>query len=263
MKSIRTILPPVVTFVVAVLLWILIKRAFSLSDFALPSPMEVGRAFGRYAHPLFRAMLTTGLSAATGFGLSIVVGSIAGIILSSARWIERAIYPFTVFLQTVPLVAIAPILVLWFDTGFTSVTVCAFIVSLFPVIANTLLGMRSVDPALHDLFTICRASWGARLFKLKLPAALPSIFTGLRISAGLAVIGAIVGEFSAGTFTNEGLGILILSAKRTFNMDEVFAAVLLASLLGLVAFAAVNFTAWVALRGWHVSEQQHGALHRR
>jgi NitT/TauT family transport system permease protein len=261
-KTIRTILPPALTFIVVILFWAAAKKIFGISDFTLPSPWQVAKAFDRYANPLLRATLTTAESSLAGFASSIAIGILAGIILSSGRWIERAVYPFTIFLQTVPLVAVAPILVLWFDTGFTSVTICAFIVSVFPVIANTLLGMRSVDPALHDLFTIYRASWAARLFKLKLPWALPSIFTGLRISAGLAVIGAIVGEFSAGTFTNQGLGILILSAKRTFNMDEVFAAVFLASVLGLVAFALVNIAAYWFLGSWHVSEQR-GAANRR
>ena len=255
MNRLRVIIPPAFSFIAALVLWAGLKKVFSLSDFTLPSPMQVATAFARYSGPLLRATLTTAESALAGFALSIIVGILAGVVLSSGKMIERAVYPFTIFLQTVPLVAIAPILVLWFDTGFTSVTICAFIVSLFPVIANTLLGMRSVDPALHDLFTICHASAFARLFKLKLPAALPSIFTGLRISAGLAVIGAIVGEFSAGTFTNLGLGILILSAKRTFNMDEVFAAVFLASFLGLAAFAAVNLAAYLLLHSWHASER--------
>lgn len=255
MNRLRTIIPPAVSFIAALFLWAILKRLLHLSDFALPSPIQVGSALARYAHPLFSATLSTAATSLAGFALSIIVGIFAGIILSSSRLIERAIYPFTVFLQTVPLVTIAPLLVLWFQTGFTSVTICAFIVSVFPVIANTLLGMRSVDPALHDLFTICHASPWARLFKLKLPAALPSIFTGLRISAGLAVIGAIVGEFSAGTFTNQGLGILILSAKRTFNMDEVFAAVLLSALLGLVAFMIVSIASHLLLHSWHASEK--------
>jgi NitT/TauT family transport system permease protein len=166
------------------------------------------------------------------------------------------VYPFTVFLQTVPLVAITPLLVLWFQPGFYSVAISAFIVSVFPVIASTLAGMRSVDPALKDLFRIYRATPVARLWKLKLPSALPNIFTGLRIAAGLAVIGAIVGEFGAGTFDAQGLGIVILSAKREFKTDLVFAAVLLASLLGLAAFAIVNLFSYLMLRHWHASAKE-------
>src|SRR5205085_8843380 len=136
-----------------------------------------------------------------------VVGVLAGAILSASKWVERAVYPFTVFLQTVPLVAIAPLIVLWFDPGFYSVAVSAFIVSVFPIIANTLAGMRSVDPALNDLFRIYGAGPIPRLWKLKLPSALPSLPTRLRVASGLAVTGALPAALGAGTFPPPGPGI--------------------------------------------------------
>ncbi len=132
----------------------------------------------------------------------------------------------------------------------------SFIVSVFPVIANTLAGLLSTDPALEDLFRLYEAGRWARLWKLKLPSALPSIFTGLRIAAGLAVIGTVVGEFLVGLFgPGEGLGVRIISAKKTGHTDIVFAAVLIASLLGLAMFAAINLAAKLLLRRWHASEQ--------
>jgi len=249
----RRIGPPAVTLVAVVCLWIGLKAALRWQDFMVPSPVAIAESGIANASMLGRAMWTTAQGAGAGFLASIVVGIAVGALLSSHRVIERAVYPFTVFLQTVPLVAIAPLLVLWFQPGFYSVAVSAFIVSVFPVIANTLLGMRSVDPALADLFRIYRASAVARLWKLKLPSALPSIFTGLRVAAGLAVIGAIVGEFGAGTFDAQGLGIVILSAKRNFQTDLVFAAVVLSSVLGLAAFAIVNFFSYLMLRHWHAS----------
>jgi len=245
--------PPVIAFVLILALWSALKWLFNWQDFMVPGPLSVLRATTTHAPTLARAMLTTAQGAGAGFAASIVVGIVTGTILSSSRLVERAVYPFTVFLQTVPLVAIAPLLVLWFQPGFFSVAISAFIVSVFPVIANTLAGMRSVDPALSDLFRIYRASPLARLWKLKLPSALPSIFTGLRVAAGLAVIGAIVGEFGAGTFDAQGLGILILSAKRNFQTDLVFAAVMMSSILGLIAFAIVNLFSYLMLRNWHTS----------
>jgi NitT/TauT family transport system permease protein len=176
--------------------------------------------------------------------------------LASSRPLERALYPYTVFLQTVPIVAIAPILVLWFGPGFRSVAVAALIVSVFPVIANTLSGLRSVDPALRDLFRLYGASRAATLIRLSLPAAVPSIVTGLRVAAGLSVIGALVGEFVAG-YAEEGagLGITVMAANRQLRTDLLFAAVLSAALLGLAIFGAVNLTGYLLLRRWHPSEK--------
>jgi NitT/TauT family transport system permease protein len=181
---------------------------------------------------------------------------IAAIALSGSSLVRRAFYPYTVFFQTVPIVAIAPLLVIWFDAGLTSVAVSAFIVSVFPVIANTLAGLMSTDPALEDLFRLYGASAWARLWKLKLPAATPNIVTGLRVAAGLAVIGTVVGEFLVGVFgAGEGLGVRIVSAKKMGRTDELFAAVLIASLLGLAMLAAINLAGRLLLRHWHASEQ--------
>ncbi len=160
------------------------------------------------------------------------------------------------FLQTVPIVAIAPLLVLWFGPGLRAVSVSAFIVSVFPVIANTLTGIRSVDPALRDLFRLHGASRVATLGKLTLPASLPHIVTGLRIAAGLAVIGAIVGEFVAGCAEGAaGLGILVLMAYRQLQTDLLFAAVLAAAALGLALFGVVDALGARVLGRWHPSEK--------
>jgi NitT/TauT family transport system permease protein len=168
--------------------------------------------------------------------------------------LERALYPYTLFLQTVPIVAIAPLLVLWFGPGQRAVAASAFIVSVFPVIANTLSGIRSVDPALRDLFRLYGARRFATLLKLELPSALPHIFTGLRIASGLAVIGAIVGEFVAGfSEGTSGLGILVLASYRQLRTDLMFAAVLCAAGLGIVLFGAVSLAGARLLRRWHPS----------
>ena len=178
------------------------------------------------------------------------------IVLSSSRWVQQAFYPYAVFFQTVPIIAIAPMLVYWFGFGLKSVAVSAFIASVFPVIANTLAGLLSTDPALEDLFTLYGAGSIARLWKLRLPSALPSILTGLRIAAGLAVIGTVVGEFLVGVLgSREGLGVKVVSGIKYGKIDKVFAAVLLASLLGLALFAAVNLASAVMLRRWHASER--------
>jgi NitT/TauT family transport system permease protein len=185
-----------------------------------------------------------------GLASSALLGIVAAVGLASSRLVERAFYPYAIFFQIVPIVAIAPLLVIWFGYGPRAVVAAAFIVSVFPVIANTLAGLRSVDPALRDLFRLYGAGRWARLVKLELPWALPFVLTGLRIAAGLAVIGAIVGEFVGGG----GLGVVVLGAMREQRTDLVFAAIGYASFLGLALFAAVNLASRLALRRWYASE---------
>lgn len=185
-----------------------------------------------------------------------MIGVLVAVALASSRILERAFYPYTVFLQTVPIVAVAPLLVLWFGAGFRAIAVSALIVSVFPVIANTLAGLRSVNPALRNLFRLYGASRAATLLKLELPSAVPSIVTGLRVAAGLAVIGTIVGEFVAGYAEDAaGLGITVMAANRQLRTNLLFAAVLSASLLGLAIFGAVNLVGHLLLRRWHPSEK--------
>ncbi len=198
--------------------------------------------FGAYGDPTHLPL---------SLALAIAVGLLAAIALASSRWVERAFYPYAIFFQIVPIVAIAPLLVIWFGYGLRAVIAAAFIVSVFPVIANSLAGLLSVDPALRDLFRLYGASGWARLTKLSLPWALPNVLTGLRIAAGLAVIGAIVGEFVGGG----GLGVVVLEAMRQQRTDLVFAAVLHAAALGLALFAAVNLVSRFALRRWHTQEK--------
>jgi NitT/TauT family transport system permease protein len=158
---------------------------------------------------------------------------------------------YAVFFQTVPIIAIAPLLVIWFGWDRT-VVASAFIVSIFPVIANTLTGLLSTDPALRDLFRLYDAKRLATLLKLRLPFALPHVMTGLRIAAGLAVIGAIVGEF----ITGSGIGGSIMVSRQQNRVDKVFAGLLLASLLGIVLFTLVNLISRMSLRHWHASEAE-------
>jgi NitT/TauT family transport system permease protein len=253
-RSLELALPPLAALLLLLGLWEGLARALGVQAWLLPPPSAVAGAGSREAASLLGAMLTTGRSAVVGFGLSAGVGVLAAVVLSSSRLLERALYPYTLFLQTVPIVAIAPLLVLWFGPGARAVAVSSFIVSLFPVIANTLTGLRSVDPALRDLFRLYDARRLATLWKLELPSALPHLFTGLRVASGLSVIGAIVGEFVAG-FSEDaaGLGILVLSAYRQLRTDLLFAAVLAASVLGLVLFGAVSLAGTRLLRRWHPS----------
>lgn len=241
--------PPAITFLVAIALWEGAVRALSVPAFLVPPPsLVLGTAWHERA-ALFGSLLTTAEGAGLGFLLSLSIGSLLAVLFSLSRWLERGLYPYALFLQTVPIVAVAPLLVLWFGPGLRAVAVSAFIVSVFPIIASTLAGLRSVDPRLSDLFRLYHAGLADSLFKLRLPTAIPSMMTGLKVASGLSVIGAIVGEFVAGfSEGSAGLGITVLSAYRQLRTDLLFAAVLLASLLGLSLFALVSGVSRLLLR---------------
>jgi NitT/TauT family transport system permease protein len=251
MKLLKAILPPLIPFVaITATMEFLVREGF-IRSFLWPAPSAVFLAIWNNGSELSQAMLKTSAAALIGFTLSTVTGIAAAVLLSSSRWVQKAFYPYAVFFQTVPVIAIAPLLVIWFGYGMQTVIASAFVVSIFPVIANTLSGILSTDPALRDLFRLYGATPSMTLFKLRFPAALPQIFTGLRVAAGLAVIGAIVGEFIGGG----GLGSVVDIARTQQRVDKVFAAVLLASLLGLALFGLINLVSRITLRRWHASEQ--------
>jgi NitT/TauT family transport system permease protein len=250
------VLPPMIVLVAALLLLEAYIRIAAVPSYVLPRPADVLFAMRSNAGELFPSLGWTALAALVGFAASAIFGALIAVGLSASLFVRRALYPYTVFFQTVPIVAIAPLLVLWISSQFQEVIVCAFIVSVFPVIANTLTGLLSTDPALLDLFRLYEARPLARLWKLRLPSSLPSLFTGLRIAGGLAVIGTVVAEIIVGNIgTHAGLGVRVTAGIKYGHVDSAFAAVLLASLLGLIFFGAINLASHLALRRWHASER--------
>jgi NitT/TauT family transport system permease protein len=250
-------LPPLLVFAAAIFVWDATVRIFAVPAYLLPRPRAVIVSLFLNRAELFPSLKTTAQAALAGFTASAVIGVLIAVPLSSSSFLRRAFYPYTIFFQTVPIVAIAPMLIIWVGYGFRSVVLSSFIVSVFPVIANTLIGLLSTDPALIDLFRLYGARRVASLWKLRLPAALPSILTGLRIAAGLSVIGTVVADVLVGESVGDrvGLGMLIMSASKESKTALAFAAVILASLLGLALFGAVNLAGHLALRRWHASEQ--------
>ena len=254
---IASALPPTIVFFGAAILLELAIRLWNVPPYLLPRPWKVLVALASDRADLLLALGITGRAALIGFAASAILGVLVAVALSASQIVRRAFYPYTLFFQTVPIIAIAPLLVFWLDAGLQAVAVSAFIVSLFPVIANTLDGLSSTDPALVDLFRLYGAKAPDTLWKLRLPAALPGIITGLRVSSGLAVIGTVVSEFLVGQLgRNAGLGVKIVSGIKYGHTDRVFAAVLLASLLGLAMFGAVNLAGHLLLRRWHASERE-------
>ncbi len=251
MKS-RHLWPPIFSFFLFVVLLESLVRLQVVADFLLPAPSEVLQTILVDRSELFSAALQTAGCAALGLLVSFILGSSLALLLSFSTFLRNAIYPFAVFFQTVPVIALAPVLVIWFGFGTPTVIVSAFIVSVFPMIACVMLGLESTDPMLVDLFRIYRARPLQILFQLRLMAARPQIFAGLRIASGLAVIGAIVGEFVAGS----GLGSVVDSARTQQRIDKVFAAVFISSLVGLLFVQIINYLSRRALGHWHVSESE-------
>lgn len=249
-RLIRNILPPVIVFLISIVAAELAVRGGLVRSYLIPAPSSVFESIIQNSAELRDVTIETAMASLAGFGLSGALGIAIAVILASGGWVQRAFYPYAVFFQTVPIIAIAPLLVIWYGFGIKAVIASSFIVSIFPVIANTLSGLLSTDPALRDMFKLYDASMWATLFKLRLPFALPAIFTGLRIAAGLAVIGAIVGEF----ITGGGLGGLIQVAQTQQKVEKVFAVLLLSSVLGIALFTLINIASRLALRHWHASE---------
>lgn len=252
----KRVLPPIVALVLFLALWEGAVRALGIKEYLLPPPSAILNAFVDDFTALRRGFVTTATATLAGFGVSVVLGVTGGVALASSRLLERAVYPYIVVLQTVPIIAIAPMLVIWFGPGFRAASMSAFIVSVAPIVANTNTGVRSVDPALRDLFKLYGASRLQTLVKLELPSALPNVFTGLRIAAGLSVIGTIAGEWVAGFNDDEaGLGIKMLVANKQLRTDLTFAAVGISCALGLVMFVVVGFVGSRLTRRWHASGQ--------
>lgn len=247
----KVILPPSGTLLLVVGAWHGLVQILGLQPYILPGPGHVAAAIGKHFDSLLHAATLTAQAAIGGFLLSLVVGFTIAVFFSQSEWIERSLYPYAIFLQTVPIVAIAPLIVLWIGYGLVGVTVVSFIISLFPIIANTTAGLTSVSTPLRDLFALHNASRWQRLWKLQVPHAVPAMLTGARISCGLSVIGAIVGEFFTGYGTQDhGLGYLITITNSQTKTPYLFATVLFSTGLGLLFFGVVSGLSRLALRRW-------------
>ncbi len=243
--------PPLLFFALIIALWHLGVELGDIKPFLLPGPLRVLGAIEAHLPALLNAVWLTAMGALVGFVLSFAVGFSLALLFSQSRIIERSLYPYAIFLQTVPIVAIAPLIILWIGHGFYGVVAVSFIISLFPIIANTTTGLTTVHPDQLDFFTLNNASRWQILLKLRIPNAVPNMLTGARISSGLSVIGAIVGEFFAGYGTEDfGLGYLIILTNGQAKTDYLFACILFCTLLGLTIFTSVNILSNFFLVRW-------------
>lgn len=248
----QTLVPPVVLFGIVVCIWQAAVDHYALKPYLLPGPKLVFQSIAGTAPKLLKATWYTATAAAGGLLASLVIGTVVSLLFSQSRWIRNSCFPYALFLQTVPIVAIAPLIVHWCGRGFNSVVLTSFILSLFPIIANGTSGLLNVDPDLLDLFRLNNATRWQVLTKLRLPNAVPALCTGARTSCGLAVVGAVVGEFFAGYGGDQfGLGYLILFTSDQLRMAELFAAVLASTGLSVLMFGSVSgITGWI-LNRWY------------
>jgi NitT/TauT family transport system permease protein len=256
MKSkFRLLLSAVLVFGLLVLMWQGIIAVFGVQAYMLPTPWRVAKTVGSRLPDLWAATLISAEAAVGGLVASIVVGVFMALIFSRSRWIRTMFFPYTILLQTVPVIAITPLMLMWIGQGMLAVGVVTFIICLPPIIANTTQGLISVDENLVQLFMMHNASQSQILRKLRLPHSLPYLFVGLRISSGIAVVGAITGELFAGSgqVGRGGIGYSIVYAQTQVQTDYLFALVIAATVLGFSLFFTVMFFEWLALHKWHES----------
>jgi NitT/TauT family transport system permease protein len=252
------VLYPVLVAIVLLTAWQGMVTVMKLPPYLVPSPILMIQTLFTDWQSLGLALLFTLKITLLSFAAAVVLGVLISFVFVQSRKIETALFPYAVLLQVTPIVAVAPLIIIWVKDPTASLVICAALVALFPIISNTTLGLRSIDPDLQSYFAMNRASRAQVLLRLRIPSALPYFFGGLRISSGLALIGAVVAEFVAGTGgNNTGLAYQILFAGYQLNIPRMFAALLLISLTGVALFVLMAWLSKLALGSWHASEQSN------
>jgi NitT/TauT family transport system permease protein len=244
---------PIIVLAAGLGLWEFVVRVNDIKPYVLPAPSAVFVTLVRDWGVLSQSLLTTLLTTFEGFIAAAVGGIALALLFNLSKWLEYSLFPYAVVLQVTPVIAIAPLLLIYLPQT-TAVVVCAWIVAFFPVLSNTTLGLNSVDRNLAGLFQLYRASPLQTLCFLKLPAALPYILGGLRIAGGLSLIGAVVAEIAAGSAgAGSGLAYRIAESGYRLNIPRMFAALLLLSAAGIVIYGLLALTSHLVLRRWHES----------
>jgi NitT/TauT family transport system permease protein len=256
-----TLLAPVAVGALFLLIWELGVRFTQTPPYILPGPLLVFQTLIQEWNVLLPSLWVTFKITIVAFVAAIISGLFTAVLFVQSKWIERSFFPYAVILQTTPIVAIAPLIILWVrrlvpgdSSTFVSLVVCAWIVAFFPILSNTTLGLNSADPNLVNLFQLYRASRWQTLRYLRLPSALPYFLAGLKISGGLALIGAVVAEFVAGTGgTQSGIAYQILMSSFNLQIPRMFAALIMTTFLGVLIFVSLTLLADFLLRHWHES----------
>lgn len=249
-RLLRNTFFPVALAVLVGVVWYVAVNVFQVEKFLLPSPLDVLRAMLDNAEQFTSAARFTLSAALCGLLLSTAAGIAIAIVFSQSNIIRRSCYPYAIYLQTAPIVAIAPILAVWIGEGFMAIVVVVFIISLFPVITNSTDGLMAVPADLRDLFRLNRATRWQTLTQLQIPQALPRILTGIKISSAMVVLGATVGEYFVGSFSvkDTGMGHVIFKAGPNLQTDKLFAATIVCTILSVLIFYSVSATGHYLIR---------------
>src|SRR5688572_10281461 len=252
---VQRVVYPLLVGLVLIALWQGLVTGLELPPYLVPSPLLMMKTLFTDWAALGASLWVTVKITVLAFGVATVAGVLISFLFVQSKRIETALFPYAVLLQVTPIVAVAPLIIIWVKNPTASMVICAALVALFPIISNTTLGLRSVEPDLQSYFKLNRATRWQQLVRLRIPSALPYFFGGLRISSGLALIGAVVAEFVAGTGgSGAGLAYQILQAGFQLNIPRMFAALLLISLTGVALFVLMAWLTKLALGSWHASE---------
>ena len=254
-----SIAAPVAIGLVFLAFWHALVVISAVPSYIVPGPLLVLETMLQDWDSLYDSLLITLQVTGSALGLAVLLGSLLSILFVQSRLLESALLPYAVILQVTPLVAIAPLIIIWVNEPYDALVICATVACIFPVIANTTVGLRSVDAGLLDLFRLYGASRTQILLRLRIPSAAPYFFAGLRVATALALIGAVVAEFVAGTGgTRSGLAYQILQSGLQLKIPRLFAALFLITATGVLLFLLVSWVSRLALRRWHESELPQG-----
>ena len=235
-------------------LWEVAVRLFHVPPYVMPGPIAIGHALVVDWPMLSRALCVTAEVTALALVTAAVLGALLAVVMSQSEWLETTLFPYMVIMQVTPIIAIAPLVILWVNNLKVGLLICAWLIAFFPIVSNTTTGLKSADRGLVDLFKLYGASRWQAFRYMRMPGALPYFLAGLRISGGLALVGAVAAEFVAGTGgQGSGLAFRILEAGFTMNIPRMFAALALISATGLAIHVALSFLSHLCLRRWHES----------
>ncbi len=253
-RIVRLVVPPAGVGIAGLLIWEAIVRVQQIPYYILPGPLLVVRTLVKDWGTLYPSLLVTLAIAGAALLVATVAGVMIAILFTQSRWIELSLFPYAVILQVTPIVAIAPLIIIWVKNIPIALLTCAWIVAFFPIVSNTTLGLNSADHNLVNLFQLYGASRWQVFRHLRLPSAMPYFLGGLRISGGLALIGAVVAEFVAGTGgAQSGLAYRVLEAGYTMQIPRMFAALFMITCTGVLIFSALTALSHLLLRKWHES----------
>jgi NitT/TauT family transport system permease protein len=249
------VIVPVVIFIAAIAGWEYWVRANNIPHYLIPAPSLIWETLLRDWTNLLPSLLFTLKLTFAALGVAILGGVLLAVVFALSRWIELAFFPFAVVLQVTPIIAIAPLIIIYVDSTFAALLICAWIVAFFPILSNTVVGLRSADHNLKDLFQLYKATPLQRLRLLLVPSSLPYFLAGLKIAGGLALVGAVVAEFVAGSAGKDtGLASRVLEASFRNEVPRMFAALVMISLTGILIFFGFNLLSKLLLGRWHDSE---------